>query len=147
MRPAIFAEGELAMAIGDLPLFGMLKTKMRWHQTRQELLADNVANADTPNFAPRELAPMAAPQASQGALAMAATKTHGAHFGAPAGGGGTASFAETEAESWETKRGGAAVVLEEQMMKVAENQFDYQLASTVYSRSLGLLRSAIGKQA
>ena len=36
----------------------MLRTRMQWHQERQRLLAENVANADTPNYRPRDLAPL-----------------------------------------------------------------------------------------
>ena len=43
------------MAISQLSILSMLRTKMQWHQERQRLLAENVANADTPNFRPREL--------------------------------------------------------------------------------------------
>ena len=39
------------MPNSDMPIFSMLRTKMRWHQERQRPLAENVANADTPNFA------------------------------------------------------------------------------------------------
>ena len=46
------------MAITDLPMFSMLRTQMQWHQERQRVLAENVANADTPNFRPRDLAPL-----------------------------------------------------------------------------------------
>ena len=46
------------MAITDLPLFSMLRTRMQWHQERQRLLSENVANSDTPNFRPRDLAPL-----------------------------------------------------------------------------------------
>ena len=45
------------MAISDIPLFSMLRTRMQWHQERQRILAENVANADTPQFQPRDLAP------------------------------------------------------------------------------------------
>ena len=43
------------MAVTDLPLVAMLKTRLHWHQTRQKLLTENVANADTPGFKPKEL--------------------------------------------------------------------------------------------
>ena len=46
------------MAISDLPIFSMLRTRMNWHQERQRLLAENVANADTPQYRPRDLAPL-----------------------------------------------------------------------------------------
>ncbi len=43
------------MSTGDLPLFSMLKTRMRWHQERQKTLAENVSNVDTPGFKARDL--------------------------------------------------------------------------------------------
>ena len=45
------------MPISEIPIFSMLRTRMQWHQERQRLLAENVANADTPKFKPRDLAP------------------------------------------------------------------------------------------
>ena len=66
------------MAISDLPILSMLRTKMQWHQERQKLLAENVANADTPKFKPRDLAPMKfennRPPAA-GGIALATTST------------------------------------------------------------------------
>ena len=38
------------MAISDMPIFSMLRTRMEWHQERQRVLAENVANADTPKY-------------------------------------------------------------------------------------------------
>src|SRR4029079_13773086 len=32
-----------------------LRTKMQWHQERQRVLAENISNANTPNFKPRDL--------------------------------------------------------------------------------------------
>ena len=45
------------MPITDIPILSMLRTRMEWHQERQRVLAENVANADTPNYRPRDLAP------------------------------------------------------------------------------------------
>ncbi len=43
------------MSIAGMPLFSTLRTKMQWHQARQKLLAENVANADMPGFKPKDL--------------------------------------------------------------------------------------------
>ncbi len=43
------------MGIADIPIFSMLRTRMEWHQTRQKVLAENVANADTAGYRPRDL--------------------------------------------------------------------------------------------
>jgi flagellar basal-body rod protein FlgB len=45
------------MPISDIPILSMLRTRMQWHQERQRLLAENVANADTPTYRARDLAP------------------------------------------------------------------------------------------
>ena len=43
------------MSISDLPVLAALRTRMQWHQERQRVLSENVANSDTPNFKPRDL--------------------------------------------------------------------------------------------
>lgn len=128
----------------DLPLFSMLKTRMHWHQTRQKLLAENVANADTPGFRPRDLREPLKQAASGGAgggVALAATQP--GHVGAGTGSGGMGS---RNAQRFETTPSGNGVVLEDEMMKVAQNQQDYQLATMLYTKSLQLLRTASGRR-
>jgi flagellar basal-body rod protein FlgB len=46
----------------------------------------------------------------------------------------------------ETRPTGNAVSLEEEMLKVAQNQMDHQAAATLYAKSLGLVKAAIGKR-
>ena len=38
------------MAITDISILSMLRTRMQWAQERQRVLAENVANADTPKY-------------------------------------------------------------------------------------------------
>ena len=38
-----------------------------------------------------------------------------------------------------------SVVLEEQMMKVTENQMDYQTVASLYTKGLGLIRTALSR--
>ena len=47
---------------------------------------------------------------------------------------------------YETRPAGNSVSMEDQMMKVAGNQMDYQAATSLYTKSLGLLMTAIGKR-
>jgi flagellar basal-body rod protein FlgB len=129
------------MTISDMPILSSLRTRMQWHQERQRVLAENIANADTPNFRPRDLAPMKPAAEASGMLAM--TRTSASHL--TLGGGGT-HFDSARDGKVEVRPAGNAVDLEDQMMKVAANQMDYQAATTLYSRSLGLLKTAIGKR-
>jgi flagellar basal-body rod protein FlgB len=136
------------MAINDLPLLSALRTKMQWHQERQRVLAENVSNANTPNFRPTDLVEPkfdtkgANIGGGMGSLGMMRTSaTHiSAVGGAPSfrGDGGRSGFL--------TKPAGNAVNLEDQMLKVSANQMDYAAATSLYTRSLGLLKTAIGKR-
>ncbi len=133
------------MPISDIPIFSMLRTRMHWHQERQRLLAENVANADTPNFKPRDLAP---PQFDQtpAASAVAAPALDANQCRPPCRLGAElrASSRPTENCTYETRPAGNAVSLEDEMIKVAANQMDYQAATTLYGRSLGLVKTALG---
>ena len=46
------------MAIGDIPILSMLRTRLDWAQSRQRVLAENVSNSDTPKFRGHDLAPL-----------------------------------------------------------------------------------------
>jgi len=131
------------MPISNIPIFSMLRTKMQWHQERQRLLAENVSNADTPNFKPRDLAP---PKFDRGAPpgALALAQTSPAHIAG--GGSSTGRFQAERKGGYEIRPAGNAVNLEDEMLKVAANQMDYQAATTLYGKSLGLIKSALGKR-
>src|SRR6202021_2198542 len=134
------------MSINDLPTLSVLRTKMQWHQERQRVLSENVSNSDTPNFKPRALvAPKcgaAGPNAggAMGSLAMMRpSSSHIAPFGAEQ------SFAENRKAGFETRPAGNAVNLEDEMLKVSANQMDYAAVTSLYSKSLQLLKTAMVK--
>jgi flagellar basal-body rod protein FlgB len=134
------------MSINDLPMLSALRIKMQWHQERQRVLSENVSNSDTPNFKPRDLVEpkfdaAGASAGSMGALAMMRTST--SHI-APAGAG--QSFAQDSGKGgFQTRPAGNAVNLEDQMLKVSANQMDYAAVTSLYGKSLHLLKTAIGK--
>ena len=133
------------MAISDIPLFSMLRTKMHWHQEHQRLLAENVANADTPQYRPRDLvAPKFGDQLASAGNVMLASIASG-HISV-SGAAGPVRFQSEQPGGYETRPTGNAINLEDEMLKVAANQMDYQTATTLYSRSLGLIKTALGKR-
>ncbi len=126
------------MAITDLPLVSMLKSKLHWHQARQKVLAENVANANTPGFKPIELKEPNSAAGRGGALPLAMTSPLHIAFGA-----GSNAAETAKGSRFETRPSGNAVNLEDEMLKVASNQSDYQLATSLYQKSLSMLRVAV----
>jgi flagellar basal-body rod protein FlgB len=132
------------MPISDIPIFSMLRTKMQWHQERQRLLSENVANADTPKFSPRDLAPLDLDPTRQQVAGVTLAHTSPAHIAA-ADGGASSKFHLDRRTGFEARPSGNAVSLEDEMLKVASNAMDYQAATALYTRGLGLIKSALGK--
>ncbi len=137
------------MAINDLPALSVLRTKMQWHQERQRVLSENVSNSDTPNFKPRDLvepkfdstgASASGAAGAAGSLAMART-TQGDVFASAA----EPAFDQNRRAGFQTRPAGNAVSLEDEMLKVSANQMDYAAVTSLYSKSLHLLKVAIGK--
>lgn len=135
------------MAINDISTLSVLRTKMQWHEQRQRVLAQNVANSDTPNFKPRDLVEPKFDPAGRGPRVPAATlvmvQTSPNHFASFAGGGLSSPSAKS---GYQTRPAGNAVSLEEEMMKSSQNQMDYAAATSLYTKSLNLLKTAIGKR-
>jgi flagellar basal-body rod protein FlgB len=131
------------VAISNIQLFSMLRTRMQWHQERQRVLAENVANADTPRFQARDLTPPKFDQTRPASAELTLARTSPAHLVGAAGGN---RFQLDRNGGFETRPSGNAVVLEDEMMKVANNQMDYQAATSLYTRGLGMLKTAIGRR-
>lgn len=138
------------MDINGIPLFSMLKSRLGYLNQRQTVIAQNVANSNTPGYAARDLKPFELPteKSSAGRLqltganaAAGPVRTNPAHMS------GTSVTANgkvrpSEAPDSETRLDGNQVVLEEQMMKMTDARMNYDAAVTFYQKSLGLLRMA-----
>jgi flagellar basal-body rod protein FlgB len=132
--------------LGDVPLISAIKSRMQYHQTRQKMLAENVANADTPGFRPRDLKPfdlMMAVQKADFTGSTAPARTSAGHLT----GSGSGGLGSRRSQIFESTQSGNAVSLEDEMMRMSQNNADYQMATTLYTKSLSYLRMALGKRA
>ncbi|MEM8987131.1 MAG: flagellar basal body rod protein FlgB [Pseudomonadota bacterium] len=134
------------MGVADVPLLAALKSKMSFLNARNKVLTENIANADTPNYAARDIS---APDFgavlgdATGAVraGKSAMRVSDARHMAPASVRG--GYDVEEAPDAGGSVSGNRVSLESQIMKVAETQTDYQTASSLYKKSLNMLRLAI----
>lgn len=133
------------MGLLNMPVFTALADKMRWHQTRQGLLAENVANAETPGYRGRDLKQFDFSEASGpfSSASVTTTATQPMHFSV--GGEGSSAFNAQRMANFEVTPEGNGVSLEDEMMKVTTNMMDYQAATSLYQKSIKILRTAMGK--
>lgn len=142
--------------ISDLPTFAGLRERMRYLQSRQKLLSQNVANADTPGYKPKDLRQLGVDPASRGAdqtrsmgqgimqqAAYGVARTNPRHIATSA----DSTIGTGRGAIYETRPSGNAVDLENEMMKVSQNQIDFQTAANLYQRGMSTMKIALGKKA
>lgn len=133
------------MDLADIPLFAMLRNRLGYLSERQRVIAENVANADTAGFAPKDLKPFSFHTQMQArGLAGAQAVTQPGHMLSPGArrGAAGAGFKAVRAPDSETTLDGNSVVLEEEMMKMSDARLSYDAAIGFYQKSLNLLRLA-----
>ena len=118
----------------DIGLFRLADKRLGWVDQRQHLLAQNVANANTPGYEARDITPFVS------RLSAALGTTDPAHFGGvvPAPG-----LAHTRPH--ERAPDGNAVSVEEQLSKISDTAGTQALVTNLYRKYAGLFRTALGR--
>ncbi|MGH6797198.1 MAG: flagellar basal body rod protein FlgB [Roseiarcus sp.] len=133
------------MDLTQIPLFKAMAKRLAWLSQRQTVLAENVANANTPGYQAADLKPLDFGTLVSGAgksLKLAATAP--GHFAGGPGTTGTGFARETPASASERGLNGNSVGLEDQMMKVSQTATDYAFTASLYKKQIALLKAAIG---
>ena len=136
------------MNLNDSPYFATLRARLDQLGQRQAKVSENIANANTPGFTPRDVdtkrfedaVARAAQRNDQGRVTL--VRTSAGHM--PAGG---ASAWRTQARAVEkpdseTTLDGNSVVLEEQTMRAAETRAAFETSLALYQKGLQLVRMA-----
>lgn len=134
------------MDLDKISLVKAITRRMDWLGERQRVLAENVANADTPGYKPKDLK-----QVSFGELVRSSQLSGGVAATQP---GHIRGLSGRASDNWRTNRSGGyetapngnSVNLEQQMMNVAETQAEHGLMTNLYRKQVGMLRKALGNR-
>ena len=131
------------MDLPDVPLFAMLRQRMTWLHQRQDVLSENVANADTPNYVARDLKPLDFEQAlSRAATGPSLVTTNLRHIALTPSHSG--KFEDHDTPDQESSPNGNSVALEAEMVKVSDTQAQFQAAANIYAKAMTMMKEAIG---
>ena len=130
------------MDLAQTPFFGMLRARLDQLSQRQQLIAENIANASTPGYRPRDIDTTAFERmvqrtSSGGGVTM--VRTNPGHMSAGGGSGGAHVITRDDSE---TTIDGNAVVLEDQMGRAAETRMQFETGIALYQKGLELVRMA-----
>ena len=133
------------MTTQNIGLFKALNAKMHYLDTRQKVLAQNVANADTPGYVPKELS-----KVDFGRVLENVTKDKGVRVETTQAGHMPSAnmIADPKARAarlvYEVAPDGNEISLEEQMVKSSQNTMDYNLMATLYQKNVNMIKTVLG---
>ena len=130
------------MTLQSTTLFGMLHERLDWLAQRQQVLSQNIANADTAGYKARDLKALDFRQTLKNAESkLDLMRTDERHaYGTTSG---TSYHVQEDPTVSENSLSGNNVLLEEQISKVSKNSTDYQLATRIFSKYKAMHRMAV----
>lgn len=129
------------VAVGSSGAGGVLDLaarRLQWLDARQQVLAANVANSDTPGYVSRDVSPFA-DQLSQ--ITMQAARTDPAHFSIDSGSG----IAGVQTVAHERAPDGNAISLQQQLTEIAGNDSDQRMTTSLYSKVMQMYSTVLGR--
>lgn len=128
------------MRLSDLSFFNLASRRMTWLGARQQVIAQNVANSDTPGFKSQDVTPFADVLRSTGASGVRTTSSR--HIGGLAGTRADGVGLVDDPDAYEMSLDGNSVALEQQTIKATEVTENYRLAAQLYRKGHELLTLA-----
>lgn len=132
------------MDLSRISLFSLLGKRMAFLGRRQEILSQNIANANTPGYRAKDIREDGFKSMLAGhAPSLTLKATDAAHIGMPPPAVPTAEVVESP----DTPAGpdGNTVELQDEMVKVGETAAQYQMVTSLYRKQLNMIRIAIGR--
>ncbi len=133
------------MDITGIPLFSMLKSRLNYVNAREKLISENVANADTSNFTPKDLQAFDTAKALEGAGPQTGVvrpeMTEAGHL-QPKNLQSQIQWKVVDTEDSQATLSGNKVTLEDEMAKMTNARMDYEAAVGFYQKAMGLLQMA-----
>ncbi|MEI6556883.1 MAG: flagellar basal body rod protein FlgB [Rhodospirillaceae bacterium] len=130
------------MDLSSLGVFRLMAKKMDWLSQRQGVLAENVANVDTPKFKSEDLTPFTFRTALQEGHALEPAMTNASHMRLAHASDGPGTVRK-DRKPYETKPDGNAVDIEEQMLKLSQTSQDFNMVTNLYRKNISLLKQVL----
>jgi flagellar basal-body rod protein FlgB len=125
------------MASQNVDLFALAEQRLSWAEQRQALLAQNIANANTPGYKAKDVKSF---DSVLSGATLAPTVTNPLHMTASDGGAAVATVTGGEAAP-----DGNGVEMDKELMKVADTDNTHELVTQIYTAYSGLFRTALGR--
>lgn len=127
------------MDLSKIPLLTGLAARLDFLAARTSVIAQNIANADTPNYIAQDVKP---PNFKAMASAASEMRVRDPRHIAASSGIRAGSYDLQRAPDGEASLTGNQVSIETQAMKLSQTRQEYALAASIYRKGLSMLRIA-----
>ena len=134
------------MSTQEIDLLKAIGAKLDYLGQRHKVIAENIANADTPGYKPKDLTPVdfgSVLSGVTGGMGVQPAQTDPMHMGQSGGAVGQANDRKQKT-FYEVAPVGNAVVMEEQLFNAGRNVMDYNLMLNLYQKQIGMMKIALG---
>lgn len=134
------------MTTQNIPLLRAMNAKMQYLEKRNEVVSQNIANADTPKYRARDLTPVdfgTVLKKLTDSNRVSLETTHPGHMPNPNAIERTRN--QKQKITYEVAPAENAVILEEQMVKATEINMDFNLLTNLMRKQSGMIRTALGR--
>lgn len=133
------------MDVKEPALNTMLKGHMKYMTGRQKVLAQNIANIDTPGFKARDLKKLDFGEMANRSISKLELRTTSPqHLNGTLAGANTPFRSDKDRETFESSPTENNVVLEDQMSKISDTGAQYSFSSSMLRKYTQLYRKAAG---
>ncbi len=134
------------MTTQNIPLLSAMNAKMQYLEKRNEVISQNIANADTPKYRARDLTKVDFGTVLKDLIdsdKVHIETTHPGHMPQP----DAVEKARNQKQkvTYEVAPDDNAVILEEQMVKATEINMDFNLLTNLMRKQSGMIRTALGR--
>ena len=132
------------MNLHNLDVFRISSQKMGWLSERQTVLAQNIANSDTPGYKAKDLRMPDFSSMLNSEKGIPVAKTAKGHLMGTVARSDFRIVNEKSRNVYEVNPNENAVVMEEQLMKVNDSNMNYKLVTNIYRKNLSMFKIALG---
>ncbi|MGH1455665.1 MAG: flagellar basal body rod protein FlgB [Alphaproteobacteria bacterium] len=134
------------MTTQNIGLLNAIGAKMDYLNQRQTIIAQNVANSDTPNYRPKDLKEYdfasLVNTGNDGVKDVKVAITDAQHL--PDANGTFDPKSQKQRDMYEVAPAGNSVIIEEQLINAGRNTMDYNLMLNIYQKQIGMFKTALG---
>ena len=122
--------------MSDVGLFDLAEQRLGWLDARQRLTSQNIANADTPSFQPRDMAPFEKVLAKTSVQPVTTSPLHMVNLSVP--------LDSEETTPSGRAPDGNAVNIEDELARVGDDETQQGLVDNLWKSYMGMFMTALG---